>query len=806
MECFAAPGGASVPEVRYLGSNRYDSGPFLTFPQRAGFEAQILKLGQPEVVFEQDEFVTLEGFLQDWLFFGLLHHLIGMTPPIDAIIQPSIASLSGKRLDTSVIDSLFTRVIENGRSLPESQRKARANELDQSFDEVRRQLRFLATMTETFDYEGTVRTFLGLFYELAAAVGGAAYKETDVYYGEQHGAVEITTGASSTLSLLQENKWCPREIWSLVRKYNSTIGYYASLLNNPSSDKDHFVCTSLVCEAFNIRDGKPYPFRHEEPLPCCEFIPVDTRKVIATLEQGLIPVVTYEEQSDAPTHIKVSAADSSTAYVAISHVWSDGLGNPHANAMPICQVKRISSMCRSEDGSRMPFWIDTFCCPTEPEEATELAISLMRKTYHEAAAVLVLDEWLSSCSAQCVPAADIMLRIMLSGWTRRLWTFQEGMLGRQVWILFADQLVSMNEVARAVRASLECRYLPLKYYLVQEYMRLQGLAKAQGSDRQILYFVVDALKFRSTSVATDEALCLGGILNLDMAQVLRAPAEQRMERVWGLLSDIPQDVIFLDAPRLSSKGFRWAPATLRMPTGTENLFSQLFWEMSKPAGLRSDNGLQVNFDGFLFKCSGGIPSFGDLIAKEKLAEYQFIDQFGNFYTGELLTNEIKTWLSEYRGLSHTDDSIGSYPHGRPFRLTDGANDLYTLPSDPTNSTFAILVRSIDLDLFTSVGGIGLFVYLDEIPTTRTAGVTEDSVPLKVRSVCHVTVKRAKQLPPKEVDPDTKHQTHWPAARDRMISEDESPNGPMGSREHTANDFPLPTLRAEFLESQSWFVD
>lgn len=65
MECFAAPNDASLSEVPYLGSNNYDSGPSLTFPQRVGFGAQVLRLGQPEVAFEEDEFATLHGFLQD---------------------------------------------------------------------------------------------------------------------------------------------------------------------------------------------------------------------------------------------------------------------------------------------------------------------------------------------------------------------------------------------------------------------------------------------------------------------------------------------------------------------------------------------------------------------------------------------------------------------------------------------------------------------------------------------------------------------------------------------------------------------
>jgi hypothetical protein len=87
-------------------------------------------------------------------------------------------------------------------------------------------------------------------------------------------------------------------------------------------------------------------------------------------------------------------------------------------------------------------------------------------------------------------------------------------------------------------------------------MRLQDLAKAQGSGRQVLYFLVEALKFRSTSVVTDEALCLAGILDLDLSKVVKEKPADRMKCVWSLLKDIPQDIIFFDAPKLKSKGFR----------------------------------------------------------------------------------------------------------------------------------------------------------------------------------------------------------------------------------------------------------
>ncbi|ROV93518.1 hypothetical protein VSDG_06812 [Cytospora chrysosperma] len=42
--------------------------------------------------------------------------------------------------------------------------------------------------------------------------------------------------------------------------------------------------------------------------------------------------------------VRVEAFDPAIPYVAISHVWADGLGNPTANALPGCQVDRLTSL------------------------------------------------------------------------------------------------------------------------------------------------------------------------------------------------------------------------------------------------------------------------------------------------------------------------------------------------------------------------------------------------------------------------------------------------------------------------------
>jgi hypothetical protein len=77
---------------------------------------------------------------------------------------------------------------------------------------------------------------------------------------------------------------------------------------------------------------------------------------------------------------------SLTPYVAISHVWADGLGNPASNGLPRCQLdklfallgdlinpstfasirfKKSSTIQRAlwNRTSRRYFWMDTFCIP-----------------------------------------------------------------------------------------------------------------------------------------------------------------------------------------------------------------------------------------------------------------------------------------------------------------------------------------------------------------------------------------------------------------------------------------------------------
>jgi len=76
-------------------------------------------------------------------------------------------------------------------------------------------------------------------------------------------------------------------------------------------------------------------------LEPCPFVHVDAQEVRKIIEEGGIPLVLIDTSSSGGLDLRVRAAAARDRYIAISHVWSDGLGNPALNALPKCQLERL---------------------------------------------------------------------------------------------------------------------------------------------------------------------------------------------------------------------------------------------------------------------------------------------------------------------------------------------------------------------------------------------------------------------------------------------------------------------------------
>ncbi|KAF8252049.1 hypothetical protein K440DRAFT_666673 [Wilcoxina mikolae CBS 423.85] len=125
--------------------------------------------------------------------------------------------------------------------------------------------------------------------------------------------------------------------------------------------------------------------------------------------------------------------------------------------------------------------------------------------------------------------SEILMRIVCSHWNNRLWTLQEGALPKTQLFQFATSSYDVDDGIRRLKhtndISLE---LTLKPSIVRRIHEFRGFRQTRDGKERNITPLAAALTFRSTSVQTDEALCLAALLNLDVMKVVQTPAEERM--------------------------------------------------------------------------------------------------------------------------------------------------------------------------------------------------------------------------------------------------------------------------------------
>jgi hypothetical protein len=207
-------------------------------------------------------------------------------------------------------------------------------------------------------------------------------------------------------------------------------------------------------------------------------------------------------------------------------------------------------------------WLDTLCCPAKNGLGKQIAIEKIRLVYQRAKHVLVLDAGLMAYEARAQDATEVLVRIFTSSWMRRLWTLQEGALAKSLYFQFADIAQSLmgtiasvhsmkgNMTYRAVFEDAFAEVLGLVRFFNS---RENGLSEPSAID--LLKLLDRALQFRSVSVASDEPLCIGTLMGMDLSPILQLKTqEDRMRKVWDLMAvrnaGIPAQVLYLEEERL----------------------------------------------------------------------------------------------------------------------------------------------------------------------------------------------------------------------------------------------------------------
>ncbi|KAJ0422945.1 hypothetical protein BJY00DRAFT_62434 [Aspergillus carlsbadensis] len=455
------------PQVPYLDFHpRYDGGGFEAFPSRCGINTDKLQRGDIGAH-------TVDGlmpFLQEWLFFGLLQEVFEVAHvPFrrdDFVAEATTAAIPGQhRISTANLPKYLWSWTANtvwardrlGEFDRQKRRVAEVLELGNSC--LNSIIRLQAAYVGTEPATGPVLLSL-------AIVGEALDMERDtVFLSQREEFYGTLTWELPELGreLLLEAGCCTGEVNSLRRDFPSVSSlYYLATWDRSGSKADHSRCAE-TCLARQV-DEKTYATKHTGEGCSCLHLPIDMTAIFKIMDQGRIPLVLFsggKVQVQQSSSGDIDEDTSPVPYVAISHVWSDGLGNAKANTLPRCQLEKIQQLVNalyhgtSGHGDEIPFWMDTLCVPLEPAYRKK-AIRAMSEVYMRAAKVLVLDASLQMVDVRA-PIHECMMRVVTAPWATRLWTFQEGVLAEQLHFQFRGGTI--RPTALEARSQLEGKSL-----------------------------------------------------------------------------------------------------------------------------------------------------------------------------------------------------------------------------------------------------------------------------------------------------------------------------------------------------------
>ena len=442
-----------VPYLRHLDASyeyEYGKGGWWDFPHRCGWEnPDFFRIEFSSITSQHDG--RFSSFLQTWFYFGLLVETFEAPVNVNDFLDSS-----GETITTR----LLPEYIENWRSrmdqLSWAKKSQRVKELDRFFMDWHSNYLICHQHNETSQLLlPEIHLSIAILFDTLLAAKKFIFPMSDV----QHSGFE----SQIVIDRLLENGWCQSDLARLQNNGVATIlvFYYCSLLGRRPVLRDHAHCTGVQCFACQV-DLNQYKARHVAEGCNCVPMNVDVTKLCSILEKEAVPLITLQENAmSGKLSIELSESKPDVIYVAISHVWADGLGNPAANSLPLCQLRllqeRVNSLCRNKDfvsqngSANVPFWIDTLCVPTE-EKPRKTALGLVAKTYEEAIMTLIVSLELENCSITR-SREEVTTRMVLTSWWRRLWTLEEGVMSKSLAFQFGDGVVIVDEIVEGLQFS-----------------------------------------------------------------------------------------------------------------------------------------------------------------------------------------------------------------------------------------------------------------------------------------------------------------------------------------------------------------
>lgn len=548
---------------------------------------------------------VLSAFIQEWLFFYFLKKTIGTAVKIQWSDFQIIDDETKKPFVSTDKFSTYLKLCEDALSRDEQTRC----EIKECLDSAS-----LYT-TSLMDENGEQRPGLCLPQEVILSI--MVLHQT--VYKMVYGRVSLKNAGFSMYAAHRDNVgivipawlrdrllgagYCLYDIANLAETEDVLTILYLSLLrrSNRMIEADHGACSREICHVMQINENN-YFTKHDrdrcDGQGICPRISIVLPKVRDILGKEGIPVAQIAEDST------LRVMDSEQApYVAISHVWADGLGDTSGNSLPTCQIKRMRSLLTKfsdiaeySRGNMYPtrlidkldgqysspsFWIDTLCVPRpttdvsweekeDLEHYRQLAIMRMNDTYALAGAVLALDEELLTIPYDA-SLEEVMPQLLRCGWMKRLWTYLEASLAiKRLYIQLRggalliwrclDELDSRSHAKSVLSWEIAVKVVnDLKDLLMCNVsFKVPGLSRRIGRDILIQY--LHDTRRRTATRAGDRYICFAIFLGLSrgqIKQILQTSEGNRWRVLVRNLNSLPRNIIFSPGLKCLEDGYRW---------------------------------------------------------------------------------------------------------------------------------------------------------------------------------------------------------------------------------------------------------
>ena len=341
------------PAIPYLCQDKYDEGVLLEYPHRLGLpnlENDGYHRLTPTLPLAGQHFLTalrpveLEPFLQNWLFFGLLREVLGDLYRHEDFVTPILDGEIEKTIVTTAV--LLSRLEEWEAKIPQDKDALRA-----LYEHIAKCLNLnyacLDIQYPTFDND--LKFHLASVAEL---LGYAAGNACNVAWTDnpRRSLIPINWGATINEHfrksvLLERSNCCPSQMQMLNQAFREpqALAFVANCFHDDGVQSHPASCDGKSCHAGDSVTSSQVT-RHVNESCGCEFLHVDEAKLADCLKKGCLPLLRLKVETNLNNIlIEAVASTASTSYVALSHVWADGLGNPTATALPRCQLSRLKT-------------------------------------------------------------------------------------------------------------------------------------------------------------------------------------------------------------------------------------------------------------------------------------------------------------------------------------------------------------------------------------------------------------------------------------------------------------------------------